>query len=268
MTALRILTVDDEALALRRLQLVLQGIPNVVHVGEAASCREAMDAIGACHPDIILLDIRMRDGDGFEVAAHIARLRDPAAIIFVTAFDQFAIRAFECAAVDYLLKPVERERLAQAIERAAEVRRVQDSNQRVAELESIIRNLRSGAQQAGPSPYDSELWLRGSGGLVRVPVDTISCVSSEDDYVAIQSRAGVHLMRSSLRQFESRVEPGQFVRLHRKWLVRRSEIAELRMSRFGRKEAVLQSGRVLPVGRVYLKSVRDALRTGEFAGRA
>ena len=262
MSCLRILTVDDEALALRRLKLLLQAIPQAEHVGEAGGCAEALAMIGALKPDVVLLDIKMRDGSGFEVVEALAQRPNPPVIIFVTAFDHFAIRAFESAVADYLLKPVERERLARALAKARQQLRAMDAEQRLTEMQEIVRNLRSMAHGEANSPFETEFWLRGAAGLVRVPVDAIDCVSSEDEYVAIHTAGGSHLMRSSIRQFEGRVEPQLFVRVHRRWLVRRTAIAELRTPRFGRAEVVLRNGKRIPAGRVYLKQLRQEVRGG------
>ena len=267
MSALRVLTVDDETLALRRLKIMLQAIPNVEHVGEASSCAEALASIAALAPDAVLLDIKMRDGDGFDVVEMLAERPNPPAIIFVTAFDHYAVRAFEDAVVDYLLKPVERERLARALRRAREQLRALDTEQRLSEMQEVVRNLRSLAGgRNGTPPFESEFWLRGAAGLVRVPLDSIDCVSSEDDYVAIHTSSGSHLMRGSIRQFEARVEPGYFVRVHRRWLVRRSVITELR-TRFGNSEVLLRTGRRLPVGRVYLKQLKQTVKVSRPAAR-
>jgi two-component system LytT family response regulator len=260
MNVLRLLTVDDEMLALRRLKLLLQGMPHVEHVGEAASCKEAIAAIAELAPDAILLDIRMRDGDGFEIVEWLGERPNPPAVIFVTAFDHYAVRAFERAVVDYLLKPIERERLAQAIRRAHHQLRAHDAEQRISEMQELVRNLRSAAAGRSDTPFDTEFWLRSASGLVRVPVDSIESVSSEDDYVAFHTATGSHLMRGSLRQFENRVEPGHFVRVHRRWLVRKSAIYELRTRRVGSAEVTLRSGKKMPVGRVYLRQLRKDLR--------
>src|SRR5437899_9024894 len=142
MSMFRVLTVDDEALALRRLKLLLQAMPYVEHVGEASSCAEALAEIAALAPDAVLLDIKMRDGDGFEVIEALAERPNPPAVIFVTAFDHFAVRAFENAVVDYLLKPVERERLARALRRASQQLRSIDAAQRLSEMQEVVRNLR------------------------------------------------------------------------------------------------------------------------------
>jgi two-component system LytT family response regulator len=263
MNVLRILTVDDEVLALRRLRLLLQAMPHAELVGEASSCKEAIECVDRLRPDVVLLDIRMRDGDGFDVLEWIGGRPNPPAVIFVTAFDHYAVRAFERAVVDYLLKPIERDRLAQAISRAHHQMRALEAEQRISEMQELLRNLRSAAAGRSDMPYETEFWLRGASGLVRVPIDAIESASSEDDYVALHTPTGSHLLRGSLRQFEARVEPGQFVRVHRRWIVRRYAIAELRTRRTGGGEVNLTSGKKLPVGRAYLKRLRDSLRSSE-----
>ena len=256
MTPLRILTVDDELLALRRLKLLLQTIPHAQHVGEASSCGEALSQITELRPDLVLLDIKMRDGNGFEVVDAVARLSNPPAIVFVTAFDQFAAQAFDTAVADYLLKPVERDRLVRALLRVEQQLHAKDSEQRVDELQQILRNLRASREGSELPKFETEFWIRGSAGLVRVPVDSIDCVGSADEYVAIHTPSGSHLMRGSIRQFANKVEPGLFVRVHRRWLVKRAAIAELSSRRLGTTEVVLRNGRRLPAGRVYLKQLR------------
>jgi len=265
MSVLRVLTVDDEVLALRRLKLLLQAIPYVEHVGEASSCAEALSEIASLAPDAILLDIKMRDGDGFDVVEALAERPNPPAVIFVTAFDHYAVRAFDSAVADYLLKPVERERLAKALRKARQQLRAVDAEQRLSEMREVVRNLRSMAGGHRAKPFETEFWLRGSAGLVRVTLDVIDCVSSEDDYVAIHTPGGSHLMRGSIRQFEHRVEPGYFVRVHRRWLVRKNAITELRTPRFGGSEVLLRTGKRLPVGRVYLKQLKASIRSGSTA---
>lgn len=228
MTCVRVITVDDEPLALRRLKHLLHGMPQVDHVGEAAGCAEALAKIAALKPDLVLLDIKMRDGSGFEVAEAATMGRNPPAIVFVSAFDQFAVHAFEWSVADYLLKPVERERLAKAIDKAAQQLRANDAERRVVELQQIVRNLRAARHEQEQSPFETEFWIRKAGGIVRVSVDAIDCVSSEDEYVAIHTATGSHLMRGSIRQFEAKIEPGLFVRVHRRWLAKQSAIAEPR----------------------------------------
>lgn len=260
MNALKVLTIDDEALALRRLKLLLQAISLADHVGEASSCREAFSKIETLRPDVILLDIKMRDGSGFDVLERLRGVANAPSVIFVSAYDEFAIRAFDAAVVDYLLKPVERDRLVRALERAKQHIEASDAAQRAEELQLVVRQLRSRNQDNSIAPFETELWLRSSNGIVRVEVDTIECVSSEDDYIGVHTPSGSHLMRSSIRQFIQRIEPGIFVRVHRRWLVRQSLIAELNIPRTGRPSVVLRNGQRLPAGRVYFKELRRAVQ--------
>jgi two-component system LytT family response regulator len=261
MSPLRVLTVDDEMLALRRLKLLLQTMPPVEHVGEASNCVDALALINQLRPNVVLLDIKMRDGNGFQVIEAVAERPNPPAIVLVTAFDQFAARAFESAVVDYLLKPVERDRLARALSRVEERLKAVDAEQRAEELQQILRNLRAAPNGEGGPAYETEFWLRNSNGLVRVPVDAIDYVSSADEYISIHTPSGAHLMRGSIRQFSHRVEPGLFVRVHRRWLVKRSAIAALSTRQPGQAEVVLRNGQRLPAGRVHMKHLRHMVRT-------
>lgn len=263
MSPLRVLTVDDEMLALKRLRLLLQTMPHVEHVGEAGNCGDALARINELRPNVVLLDIKMRDGSGFQVVESLAERPNPPAIVFITAFDQFATQAFDCAVVDYLLKPVESDRLARALTRVQHRLRAVDAEQRADELHQILRNLRSGPAANGNPGYETEFWLRSSNGLVRVPVDAIDYVSSADEYISIHTPTGAHLMRGSIRQFTHRVEPGLFVRVHRRWLVKRSAIAALSTRTIGKAEVVLRNGQRLPAGRVHMKQLRSLVRSGE-----
>ncbi len=261
MSPLRVLTVDDEMLALRRLKLLLQTIPHVEHVGEASNCGEALSKINVLRPNVVLLDIKMRDGNGFEVVEAVAERPNPPAIIFVTAFDHFAARAFDSSVLDYLLKPVEQERLARALSRVQQRLKAMDAEQRADELQQILRNLRAAPKGEGEPAYETEFWLKSSSGMVRVLVDAIDYVSSADEYVSIHTPSGAHLMRGSIRQFTHRVEPGLFVRVHRRWLVKRSAIAELSTRNTGRAEVVLRNGQRLPAGRVHIRHLRHMVRS-------
>ncbi len=256
MNLLRVLAVDDEPLALRRLKLLLQTLPYVEQVGEAGGVSDALASIASLAPDVVLLDIRMRDGSGFDLIEALARRPVAPVIIFVSAFDRFAVRAFETRAVDYLLKPVDRERLGQALERARRRRGEADAEQRVAELQEIVRNLRSSASEGG-SLYESEFWVRNGSGFVKVPVDSIEWVASEDEYVRLNTATTSYLLRGSIRQLEARLDPERFIRIHRRWLVRKAAITELRAAGLGRAEVVLRSGQRLTAGRVYGKQLRQ-----------
>jgi two-component system LytT family response regulator len=259
MTAmLKVVTADDEVLALSRLRTILKSLPDVLHLGEAASCEEAVRKVRELRPDILLLDIKMRDGTGFDVLDQLDSGPLPT-VIFVTAFSHFAVRAFETAAVDYVLKPVTRTRLSEALDRARDHIAAADAGHQVADLRALVSSLRAELESQASSPYEREFWIRDSRGMVRVPVDAIQWVTSEDDYVRLHTPDGSHLMRSSIKQFASSVDPATFVRVHRTAMVRKSYIREVRRRRFGPAEIVLQNDECIPVGRVYAKRFRDAI---------
>ena len=254
-----IVTVDDEPLALRRLEIVLRGVPGARLVGSAGSCDAAVALITERRPDIVLLDIRLRDGTGFDILDRLPKDVTPA-VIFITAFDHFAIRAFEVSAVDYVLKPIDPPRLAEAIERARARLLADTSVGQVREMRAIISDLRAEFHDKARSPYETELWIRGvTGNLMRVSLDLIDWVSSEDDYVRLHTGTTSHLLRLSIRAFEARVDPTQFVRVHRAALVRVSRIAEIRRTPAGRRDVILTDGTRIATGRVYARRLRASL---------
>ena len=253
---LRVLAVDDEVLALRRIHLLLGNMANVDRVGEARGCAEAIRQIEALEPDVLLLDVQMRDGTGFDVIDKLPSGKPPL-IIFVSAFDHYAVRAFETSAIDYVLKPVEFERLEAALDRARHRLTSFDSDLQLEEMRAIIATLRANIRSQDSPRYETELWIRKNvTGFARVPVDSIEWVCSEDDYVRVHTRDASYLMRSSIRSLEGRLDPQFFARIHRRALVRKSAIREFRSPRFGATEVILQNGQRLPAGRVYAKTLR------------
>jgi two-component system LytT family response regulator len=259
MSMLTVVAVDDEPLALRRLEIILANLPGAKLVGSAGNCADAQTLIAQCKPDVVLLDVRMRDGSGFDVLERLPVDVTPS-VVFITAFDHFAVRAFEVAAVDYVLKPIEAERLAQAIERARARLLADRSIGQIDEMRAVIRDLRAEFHHREASPYDTELWVRGAAGnMTRVPIDMVDWVGSEDDYVRLYIGATSHLLRLSIRAFEARVDPTQFVRVHRSALVRTARIAEIRRQVSGQRVVVLRDGTRITSGRVYAKRLRDLL---------
>lgn len=260
MTTLRVLIVDDEPLARRRLHLILtQANAGVDVVGQSDSCAAAIAAIAELDPQVVLLDIRMRDGTGFDVLDRLPPDRSPA-VIFVTAFDDSAVRAFDVSAVDYLLKPVAAARLAGALDRARERLAQRDADERLAELRLVVANLREATRERGACRLESEFWIRGTGAaLVRIDVADIVWIGVEDDYVRIHTEAGSALMRESLQGLHARLDPQTFVQIHRAAIVRLTAIE--RMSRGGgvRAEVVLRGGLRLQAGRVYSRALSKRL---------
>ena len=194
-------------------------------------------------PDLILLDIAMPDGDGISVARRIAEDWDkakgpPPAIIFVTAFDGFAVEAFDLSAVDYLLKPVAAERLARAVERARERRAI----------------------YAAPTPsitdYVKEFWVPHRSEMVRVAASDIERIDAERDYVRLHSAGRNYLLHHTMTGLVTRLDPEMFIRLHRSVIVRRDRIRSLGHDRAGAWHAELVDGETVRIGRTYLARVK------------
>lgn len=210
---MRVLIADDEPLARARLRAFLGAIEGVECVGEAGSGREAVERSAALGAEVVLLDIRMPDMDGLEAARHLLRLERPPAVIFCTAYEDHAVAAFEAEAIDYLLKPVRRERLLEALRRA---RRALDA-----------RSLAALERRAGRDGARSHLCARLRGELKLIPIDAVSHLQAEDKYVVAHHAGGSDLLDESLKQLE-REFGDRFVRIHRNCLVARARIRALR----------------------------------------
>ena len=243
---LKVLVVDDEPLATERLQLLLARCSGVDLVGTASDGEGAVRMAEALSPDLLLLDIAMPGLDGIDVAKALAGRDPPPAVVFVTAFDQFAVAAFEVAAVDYLMKPVEPQRLERALERARA---------------HLDRRHEEGAA-AGPmlpsagSRYLEEFWASDLTGLVRVAVRDIDRISAERDYMRLHVGPRSWLIHHSMSALEEGLDPAVFVRLHRSAIVRRDFIAGFQRNPSGRWIARLADGTEQPVGRLYSENVR------------
>lgn len=261
MKPLRVLLVDDEPLARRRLQIALADMPELaVAAGAASSCETAVRQAEALAPDVMLLDIAMRDGTGFDVLNRLAQQPSPV-VIFVTAFDHFAVRAFEASAVDYLLKPVAFDRLRTALERAREKLASRDAGEQIDELRAVVATLRSAEPSVSQGRRESEFWIRrGSGGFVRVSAAAIDWVAVEDDYVRLHVGEQSHLLRESIRGLRTRLDPDAFIQVHRKTIVRLDAIREMTSGKRGAPEVILLSGERLHVGRVYARTLRQRFR--------
>jgi two-component system response regulator AlgR len=235
---LRTLIVDDEPLAVERLQILCARIAGLSLIGTATDGAGALRLIESLAPDLLLLDIMMPGVDGMAVARALAQRESRPALIFVTAFDQFAVAAFDVAAVDYLLKPVEAERLERAIAR--------------------IRTQIKAAQPAPavPSPWIHEFWVPHRAEIIRIAARDIDLIEAERDYMRLHVGPRSFLLHKTITELERRLDPAEFLRLHRSTLVRRDRIARFRHNGSGAWEAQLQDGRWLRVGRSYLANAR------------
>jgi two-component system, LytTR family, response regulator len=239
MTArIRTAIVDDEPLARSALRLALDADAELEVVGECVDGIDAAERLPALAPDALFLDVRMPGCDGFEVLRR-TRLA-PAALVFVTAHDDYALRAFDAQALDYLLKPFDDERLARAIARA----KAQVRQQRAGDLADRL------AAVLDPAAARSERLAVRDGSRVRfVATDDIDWIAAQDYYVEIHARGQAHLVREPLRDLASRLDPARFVRIHRSVVVNIARIAELRSLDAGEGIAVLGDGTELRISR-------------------
>lgn len=261
MTILRVLAIDDEPLALRRLEWCLQEMPGIALVGKTGDPQQGLQMIRTLAPDVVLLDVDMPELSGFELIDALGDGPLPE-IVFVTAFDHFAVKAFAVSVVDYLLKPVERSRLLESLERARVRRELRDAQARVQELREIVESLRAERHSGGGAQkkYETELWIREGDARVRVPVAMIERLEADGDYVKLHVGQRVRLMRARLGDLADRLDPAQFVRIHRSEIVRHDLIAAIRRHDSGRTFAVLAGGREVPVSRRYVARITQTLR--------
>jgi DNA-binding LytR/AlgR family response regulator len=256
---LRLLIADDEPLALRRLKVALQAIPGVEIVAAVGDGAQAIAAMRETRPDIVLLDIRMPLANGFEVANAVQDSGDPA-IIFVSAFKSHALQAFETSAVDYLLKPVEFERLAAAIERARGRRAAQSASRRAEELAAVLEALkREGEARDGPR-YESEFWIRDRGRFLRVPVVEVERIEAERDYVRLYWEGRTLLHRETMSRLEEKLDPALMLRVHRSAFVNWARLRAVRRDLNGRLMAVLEGGEEVAVSRAYAQRVMAEMK--------
>ncbi len=260
MTILRVLAIDDEPLALRRLEWCLQEMPGIALVGQTGNPQQGLEMIRTLAPDVVLLDVDMPELSGFELIDALGDGPLPE-IVFVTAFDHFAVKAFAVSVVDYVLKPVERSRLLESLERARVRRELRDAQARVQELREIVESLRAERHGGGAQKkYETELWIREGDARVRVPVEMIERLEADGDYVKLHVGQRVRLMRARLGDLADRLDPAQFVRIHRSEIVRHDLIAAIRRHDSGRTFAVLAGGREVPVSRRYVTRITQTLR--------
>lgn len=260
MTPLTVLVVDDEPLARRRLTTILRQLPGVVLAGEAEDGDEAVMLIRSTKPDVVLLDVKMPGLTGFDVLEALKGTGAPI-IIFVTAFNHYAVKAFEVSAVDYVLKPVAFDRLAAALDRARSVLAAGDIASRLAEVETVLAAIRGAEPDAATGPaYDREIWVQKRAEFRRVPVTQIDWIEAERDYIRLHAAGDSYLLREPIGRMEERLDPADFVRVHRSALVRRERIIAVQQAGYGAIRVQLATGIAVRVGRTYVTKVRDIMR--------
>ncbi len=271
---LRVLIVDDERLPRQRLLRLLEEVPNTECVGECANGRSTVEAIESLQPDLVLLDVRMPGMGGLEVAR--ALTGHVPFVIFVTAFDEYALSAFEVHAIDYLLKPVERERFVAAVERARVLVSSTSAAQRHERLLALLKedaqtddgaDARSplGDPTAPPVAGDSAVFprrflVKGDGQMYFVAVDDIDWIEAYGNYVRLHVGKGVHLIRETLGNIERKLDPTRFARVHRSSVVNLDRVARMDLWGAGDYVVLLKDGTKLKLSRWYRSRIEAQTR--------
>ena len=246
--ALRTMIVDDEPLAVERLQLLCARQQGISLVGTASDGESALRLAEELRPELIFLDINMPRLDGMGVARALGRMGQSPAIIFVTAYQGFAVEAFDLAAIDYLLKPVSFERLDVAVQRVLARR-----SDHIAQRESVA----DGVSQPEDAGWVREFWVPHRSELKRVEAALIDRIDAERDYMRLHVDTRSYLLHETIKTLEERLDPAQFVRLHRSHIVRIDYITGLRHAGGGVWFARLADDSELRVGRTYLRRVKE-----------
>ena len=243
------LIVDDEPLAREGLRLLLSKDPDVSAIREAKDGREAVAAIQESNPDLLFLDVQMPEMDGFAVVRNIGAEHMPA-VVFVTAHDQYAIRAFEINALDYLLKPVIEERFVKTLMRAKSrisTRVAADSSQQIISLLETI---------ASPRSYLKRLAVRLAGKTEFVDVEDVDWIEAAENYAEVHAGRATHLVHVTMNTLEKSLDPENFVRIHRSLIVNLGRIKHLQPDAHGEYVITLRDGVRLQSGRTYLGRLR------------
>ncbi len=246
---IRVVIADDERLARQKLRILLEGEPNISVVAECQDGRQTLSAITCFHPDLLLLDIQMPDLDGFQVLSEIAPAEIPV-VIFTSAYDQYAIRAFEAHALDYLLKPFDQERLHQAMNRArAELLKSED-HKITHKLMQLLSHIKSGNSPATADSPD-RLVIKAKGRVIFLDLDEIDWVEAAANYVRLNVGKESYLLREPISRTSERLDPDHFVRIHRSTIVNARKIKELIPVNSGEYIVVLKNGKELSCSRGY-----------------
>ncbi len=267
---MRTLLVDDEALSRRGLELRLRVANDIEVIGECTNGREALNAIRDMKPDLVFLDIEMPGLSGFDVLAELQPHELPM-IVFVTAYDRFAVQAFEARAIDYVLKPVDDARLAATL---THVRELMDQRAAIGErnqLVNLLAELRgsgeiegvtSAGTGAAASAPQTPSWLpiRNGRETVRVPVESIEWVDAAGDYLCIHASGNTHILRATMREMEHLLDPRLFQRVHRSTIVNLTRVKSLRAHMNGEYFLRLEGGQELKLSRTYRDKVEYFLK--------
>jgi two-component system LytT family response regulator len=238
------LIIDDEQLARELLKEFLQSVPDIQVIGECTKGSEAVEKINKEKPDLIFLDVQMPGMTGFDVLDEIDH--DPF-VIFTTAYDQYAIRAFEKNAVDYLLKPIDHERFKLAVERAITQMKLEQNN-----VGELLRNMKT----ENRTSYDSHLFVQKSEKLLNLPVEDIVHLEASGDYTILTTKNDQFVSSSGIGKLEEILNPETFIRVHRSTIININFLKEIEKHFNGGMVVKMQNGKSFPVSRTYAKLIR------------
>lgn len=263
---IRTLVVDDEPTARRGVRLLLDRDPDITVAGEAASGPDAVRKITEEKPELVFLDVQMPEMDGFKVLEAV-RARHTPVVVFVTAYDQHALRAFEVNAIDYLLKPFDDERFDAALKRAKhEVARRQTDALGV-KLDHLLAYLQAGGPAAAPEPAPADaiqpdrILLKSGGEIYFLKADEIDWIEAEGDYMKFHAGGRAHLLRETMARLEERLDGAKFIRIHRSTIVNIDRVRKLSPSFAGEYAVVLQDGTKLKLSRGYHDRLHGLLKS-------
>jgi two-component system, LytTR family, response regulator len=252
MTKIKVLVADDEPLARERLTGLLSQEPDIEVVGQARDGEEAITAIHDDTPDLVFLDVQMPQMNGFEVIEAVGTDKMPL-VIFVTAYDQHALKAFQVRALDYLLKPFDRERFKDALQRARKQLEREENGDLGRRLLALVKDLRR------DQPKSDRMVVKSGGRLFFLRTEEIDWVEAAGNYVRLHVGPGSHLLRETMNAIEGRLDPEKFFRIHRSRIVNMERIQELQPWLNGEYAVLLRTGTRLTLSRGYREKLQDRL---------
>ena len=255
---IRTILVDDEPLAIQGLELRLQNYDDVEIVDKCTNGREAIRAIKTHKPDLVFLDIQMPGFDGFSVIQGLMEI-EPPLFVFVTAYSDHAIRAFEAQAVDYLMKPVDDARLADTLDRVRQRLTEKRGAEEVEKLKEVlaevapdaVENLTDGGDQPAANRFEKLINIKDRGQIFRVDVDSIERIDAAGDYMCIYTGDNSLILRETMKDLERRLDPRVFQRVHRSTIVNLDQVRQVKPHTNGECFLVLDSGAEVKVSRSY-----------------
>jgi two-component system, LytTR family, response regulator len=247
---LRLLIVDDEPLVRESIRNGLSSIVDVEVIGECESCSQAIDVISSQQPDLVLLDVRMQDGTGLDIIRRIGPDRMPP-VIFITAYEEHAVKAFELNAIDYLLKPFDEERLAGSIRRAKERIATRFERSLASRLDSLLQTREK---------WTERLAARSGERIDVIPVDSVDWIESANNFVELHCGTKSYLVNETVSNLANRLDPGRFIRVHRRYIVNLSRLVAIHRMFGGTYEMELRSGVRLATGRQYRQTIQSLIQ--------